>query len=226
MGRCVSGRTLARSHTSTYVEAGCLRRSNRRNKQWNKRRDFRTGYPPRCAVFDRMKMMLSLISLRTFRGDDCGSAAVEMALVTPIFMALMFSAYDVRNYFLSEHVVVKAVRDGARFASRQSFTSMPCATGALSTSSEPGLSIDHLVRYGNVSGTGNPRLVNWTTPVTVTLSCGPALTYSGIYKGMESAVPVVTVQAVTNYQSLFNHFGITTTTITLNASSQIPVMGV
>lgn len=153
------------------------------------------------------------------------TAAAEMALVTPLLVILMFGAFELGNYFLSEHVVVKAVRDGARFASRQSFTSMPCTGGNLSTSTQPGQSIDRLVRYGNISGTGSTRLPDWTTPVTITLSCGPTGTYSGIYKGMESAVPVVTVTATVDYSSLFNNLGFSSTSLSLNAESQSAVMG-
>ena len=54
--------------------------------------------------------------------DRAGAAAAEMALVTPLLMIIMFGAMELGKYFLDEHVVAKAVRDGARYAARRSFT--------------------------------------------------------------------------------------------------------
>ena len=42
-----------------------------------------------------------------------GVAAVEMALVAPLLLALLFGSVELGKYFLDQHVVVKAVRDGA-----------------------------------------------------------------------------------------------------------------
>ena len=36
--------------------------------------------------------------------------------------SLMFGAVELGNYFLNEHSLVKAVRDGARYAARQDFS--------------------------------------------------------------------------------------------------------
>ncbi|MGL5837065.1 MAG: TadE family protein, partial [Sphingorhabdus sp.] len=56
--------------------------------------------------------------IRSFMQCRKGAAAAEMALVTPLLMIIMFGAFELGNYFYSQHVVTKAVRDGARFASR------------------------------------------------------------------------------------------------------------
>ena len=48
--------------------------------------------------------------------DRRGAAAAEMALVTPLLLVILFGAVELGNYFYNEHIVVKAVRDGARFA--------------------------------------------------------------------------------------------------------------
>jgi len=65
-------------------------------------------------------------TLQVLRANRSGAAAAEMALVTPLLMALLFATMEGSRYFLDEHVVLKAVRDGARFASRQTFSAMPC----------------------------------------------------------------------------------------------------
>jgi Flp pilus assembly protein TadG len=159
--------------------------------------------------------------------DDSGSAAVEMALVVPFFLLLMFGAYDLGNYFLSEHVVVKAVRDGARYASRRGFGDYSCSAPNADVISKT----RNLVRTGTIASGGPARLRDWTdgtTTITVAATCDTthAAYNNGIYKGAATGVPIVTVTAAVPYNSLFRKFGITTTTITLNASSQVPVMGV
>jgi len=159
-------------------------------------------------------------SLRCCRS---GSVGVEMALVTPVILILMFGLVDLGNYFMSEHVVVKAVRDGARYASRRGFGEYSCA----SASTDVVTKTRDITRTGTISG-GTARLVGWTDPTSVTLTvrCDSSGTYSGIYKGAASGVPVVKVAAVVPYNSLFKHFGFTTATISLTAASEVPVMGV
>lgn len=149
------------------------------------------------------------------------AAAAEMALVTPLLMTLMFGAFELGNYFLSEHVVVKAVRDGARYAARQSFSTMPCGSSPTNQTQ-----IQTLVRTGSLSGT-TPRLVGWTNnnTVTITISCDTSGSYSGIYKDMTTGVPVVTVSAAVPYSSLFNELGFSSASLLMSAESQSAVMG-
>jgi Flp pilus assembly protein TadG len=155
--------------------------------------------------------------------DSRAAAGAEMVLVIPILAALMFGCFELGRYFLDQHVVVKAVRDGARFAGRQSFTDMPCG----GTSSVEG-TIKNIVRYGNATGSGGPRLNYWTNANTVTISvaCDTSGTYSGIYNGMASGAAVVTVSASVPYTSLFGLLGFDTTGLTLNAKSESAVMGI
>nr|WP_294812792.1 TadE/TadG family type IV pilus assembly protein [uncultured Sphingomonas sp.] len=162
--------------------------------------------------------------------STAGSAAAEMAMVAPIFVVLMFGAVELGNYFLSEHVVVKAVRDGARYASRLNFSNYPCASA--STGNVPGGSVvtdvGNVARNQLVSG-GSPRLVGWTDATTITVSYDCVTTnsgadYSGLYKGMTLA-PTVNVSATVPYNSLFNNLGFTSTNLSLRARSQAAVMG-
>src|SRR3982750_3583479 len=57
--------------------------------------------------------------LRLLARETSATAAVEMALSLPILLALICGSVEVGNYFMDEHRLVKAVRDGARFAARQ-----------------------------------------------------------------------------------------------------------
>lgn len=165
------------------------------------------------------------------------AAAAEMAMVTPLLIALMFGSFELGNYFLSEHVVVKAVRDGARYAGRLGFSNYSCVDD--DDGNIPGGTVvadtRNLVRTGQLTG-GSARLVGWTDPETikVTYDCvdphSVTPSYSGIYNSM-SYVPVVKVEIATDnanrlvYQSLFNRLGFDSSALYLNAASQSPVTG-
>ena len=170
-----------------------------------------------------------------FRLFTCrrGTAGAEMALVAPMLIILMFGSFELGNYFLSEHVVVKAVRDGARYASRLNMSNYPCsapATGLTPTDQQVVDDISNLTRTGQLSG-GNSRITSWTSATTtifVTYDCVTSNSnqdYSGIYSGM-SNVPRIKVSAVVPYDSLFNNLGFTSTTLSLRAESQVSVMGI
>ena len=116
--------------------------------------------------------------LRAARALACrrGSAAVEMALVTPIFLALAFGSVDLGNYFLSEHAVLKAVRDGARYASRR--YPVNCAAVTNDTTSSTATATRNLVRTNTIDGTGTVRLNGWTdnNTVVVSVACNTSTT--------------------------------------------------
>jgi Flp pilus assembly protein TadG len=168
-------------------------------------------------------MFRSILS-RLVRNNEAAAAA-EMALVTPFLIILMFGSFELGNYFLSEHVVAKAVRDGARYASRQPFINFTCPN---SVNSSVVTNTQNLTRTGQVASGGTARLVGWTTPTTVsvTMSC-TAITgsnYSGIYKGM-SNVPKVKVSAIVPYRSLFYVLGFTRSSPQLVSESEATVQG-
>lgn len=160
------------------------------------------------------------------------AAAAEMALVLPLLIVLMFGSFELGNYFLNEHVVVKAVRDGARYASRQNFSYFPCS--AAGTGLAPGGTVtadtQEITRTGQVTSGGNPRLSSWrtNTDIAVTYDCVTTnnnVDYAGVYAG-RAYVPRVRV-SVSNlaYNSLFQNMGILGSGLTLNAESQAAVAG-
>jgi Flp pilus assembly pilin Flp len=172
--------------------------------------------------------------LASFLRDRSGAAAAEMVLVTPLLMVLIFAGFEGGNYFWNEHIVVKAVRDGARFAGRFGFTNYPCVSA--STGNTPGGTIagdtQKLVRTGQIASVGNPLIRGWTndTTITVTYDCvDPASIsppYSGVYRTM-SYVPVVKVSVSgLSYASLFGALGFDTSGLNLTASAQSAVMGI
>jgi hypothetical protein len=82
---------------------------------------------------------------------DCrGAAAAEMALVLPLLLIILFGSLELGNYFMNEHTLVKAVRDGARFAGRQTFTNYTSCSGS------PGGTVLQWVARRN-RGRGHPK---------------------------------------------------------------------
>ncbi|MFB9048904.1 TadE/TadG family type IV pilus assembly protein [Sphingobium indicum] len=164
-----------------------------------------------------------------------GAAAAEMALVTPFLIILMFGAFELGNYFLSEHVVVKAVRDGVRYASRMNLAKYNCTSASTDnplTDTVMEDQIQNLVRTGIINSDGEARLRGWTdaTAIDVGYDCiavgNVDPPYGGIYTGL-NYVPVVHVKVnELDYVSLFNNLGFTSSTIKLNAEAQSAVMGI
>ena len=156
-----------------------------------------------------------------------------MALVLPLLLTIMFGAMEVGNYFLNEHILVKAVRDGARYAARQNFTNYSACGGSVGN---PVLTdTRNVVKTGLLTG-GTDRLVNWAaTSISVTMSCSTTAggqSMSGIYKenrnssGTLIGAPVVTVNAVVPYTPVLAAFGFKGAGLKLNASQQAAVMGI
>jgi Flp pilus assembly protein TadG len=161
--------------------------------------------------------------------DQRGSAGAEMALVAPLLVTIMFGSLETGKYFWDEHQLLKAVRDGARFAARQNFATMPC--GGTPTNLAQ---IRNVVRYGKsaVTGSDRPRLFYWTDPATITVQINcyvnagvpGARVYNGIYSARAN-VPIVRVTARVPYSPIVGSFGFRASGIFLNAQSEVPVFG-
>jgi len=164
--------------------------------------------------------------MRVLLSNRNGSAATEMALVLPLLMVLTFGPLELGNYFMNQHTLVKAVRDGARFAARQNFTNYTACSGS------PGGTVvadtQNVVMNGYLSGgsmiTPNIR----TTDITVTTSCktdAGGQTMSGIYTGRTTGAQIVTVTANVSYRPVLAVLGFTGVGLRLNAASQAAVSG-
>jgi len=162
--------------------------------------------------------------------DDTGAAAAEMALVIPLLVVIAFGSIDVGNYFLSAHVVEKAVRDASRYAAR-----LPLAdyTGcAVPSGGTAELGAQRVARFGDPAGTGSQRLAGWSDDnmTSLAITCddgtsGNAWATAGIYTDFPDGAPVVTVMATVPYQSLFTIMGFGDMTFNLHAESQAAVIG-
>nr|WP_202389860.1 TadE/TadG family type IV pilus assembly protein [Parapontixanthobacter aurantiacus] len=161
--------------------------------------------------------------VRAFIRDRSGAAAAEMALMVPLLMILMFGGFEAGHYFYTEHKIVKAVRDGARYAGRLPFSAYDCGSG---TSSQAAL-IQNVTRTGVADTTAPPLIYNWTdnADVTVSVTCNTAETTKGIFTDLASGAPVVTVSATASYPSLFGALGLLDADINVAANAQAVVNG-
>ena len=157
-----------------------------------------------------------------------------MALVLPILLSIMMGAFELGNYFRSEHILLEGLRDGARYASRQSMSNFSGCSGAPSGTVEA--DTKNVVRRGQVSG-GADRLPYWTdaaTTFSVTVSCSTTAggqTLAGIYRDLNNSTgtpigaPIVTVSAHLPYQSVLAKYGFTGIGMSINGKAQAAVMG-
>lgn len=166
--------------------------------------------------------------LRRLAANCSGAAAAEMALVTPLLLLIMAGGLEVGNYFMDEHRLTKAVRDGARFAARKDFsyfqTCNATPTGTVQTDTQ------NLVRTSYLPSGGTDQLAIWSTgTISVTTRCSTgagSTTYGGIYKDMASGARMVEVSASVNYLPLLAPFGVSFSGSTLNARQEAAVAGV
>lgn len=175
---------------------------------------------------------------RSLTRDDKATAAVEMALVTPLLLALMFGSVELGNYFMTEHAVIKQVRDGSRYASRLTLaTAYTCSPGSdLSTifaDANATTDIVNVTKTGSVDGAAAGRFgaAFWAAcagaaaPVTVSIRCVNKADYAGIYSTLGGNIPVVTVRADVAYPSIFGALGFNTSGLCIHAESEGAVYG-
>lgn len=161
----------------------------------------------------------------------CGAAAAELALCLPMVMALLFGSFEAGNYILTEHKVIKGVRDGARYAARQPFDyysgcgpnlNNPTATG-LPTAASVEQNIENVTLTGKPSG-GGIRVSGWdAADITVTVSCDTTRA-TGLYQDRGGA-PRVLVATTVPYPSILGTLGFNTNGAVVRAQAEAAVMG-
>jgi Flp pilus assembly protein TadG len=162
---------------------------------------------------------------RSFLRAQSGAVAVEMALVTPMLLVLMFGGFEVGHFLWSEHKAIEGVRAGVRYASRLPITTVCPTAGAVPSSTVD--NIKNVTRTGKLAANAAPVVPGWTNnQVTVTFRCGTYLS-TGIYTTLGGQGATVTV-ASNNlaYPSLFNTLGVIDASYRLNAWSSAAVIGI
>lgn len=151
-----------------------------------------------------------------------------MALVAPLLALIGLGSAELGRYFYNQHIIVKAVRNGAVFASRQSITKFHCSTGVIDAPVPA--NTQALIQTGALAN-GSGLLPNSSAAgasYTMALACVTAAgttTLSGIYKGNGGQVPVITVSATVPYNTIMKGFGFSST-INLHATEQAAVTAI
>lgn len=166
--------------------------------------------------------------------DCAGNAAAEMAMVTPLLLILMLGCLEVGTYYWNEHVLLKAVRDGARYAGRQDFSNYSgcSSTGTDISSSTVATNTKLIVQKGSLDSTQPNLLPNWST-ATFKVSCksmstAGGQTLTGLYTNNPTGVAdVVTVEATLTYRPVAAvALGFSGVGYQLYAASQAAVSGI
>jgi len=163
--------------------------------------------------------------IRRWLFDRNASAATEFALALPMMVALMFGGFEAGHFFWTEHKLVKAVRDGARYASRLPVEDL-CDGPTVVMSSDTEDLIQNVTATG-VLADGRPKVPGWDpNDVTVTVGCQDFVA-TGIYTGLGAAGPMVSVSTGgVSYPSLFGQLGFLSSTIQMNAQASAAVVGI
>ena len=144
----------------------------------------------------------------------------------PLLLLIMFSSVELGNYFMNEHRLAEAVRNGARFAARQSFSNYTTCSGAPGGTVVP--DTRNVVMNGYLSG-GTVITPNiQASDVNVSTSCMTSAggqTMTGIYTGRPNGAQIVTVAASVDYRPVLSAFGFTGIGLKLNAKSEAAVAG-
>lgn len=158
--------------------------------------------------------------------DQRGAAAAEFALALPMMLALLFGAMEAGHYFWTQHKIVKAVRDGVRYASRLDINAL-CdgTTNVMSNATRD--AIRSVTVTGQVASGGVPKVPGWdSTTVDVTVTCA-AFVDTGIYTELGNGGALVTIASgAVRYPSIFSSLGFIDSNFRLSARSSSAVMGI
>lgn len=168
-----------------------------------------------------------------FMRDTRGAAAAEMALMIPLLLIFMFAGFEAGHYFYTEHKIIKAVREGARYGGRLPFESFGCATAGGSENFIPmadPADVQEVTVFGlpqdpDALEPDAPRISGWEIgEVTVEYKCDSSIT-TGLYRYQLSGAPIVRVIAQADYPSLFEQLGLIDSSAIVQASAEAAVMG-
>jgi len=168
--------------------------------------------------------------------DQRGAVAAEFVLLLPMMLAILFGGMEAGHFIWNQHNLVKAVREGARYASRLPVDQFCDADGGLALDATAEQDIKGLVVTGGLPGTsrgaGLPVVRGLSADnVAVGVACeayaaGDEGTGTGIYSDLGMGGPVVTVSVQgVPYPSLFAQLGTLDGSYRLTARSSAAVIG-
>lgn len=121
--------------------------------------------------------------------DDSGSALLEAGLVLPFLIALMLGIYDFGRGYETLSTAQKSMQVATRYLSQLPKSAI-CGWG--------GTRAKNLAVYGNIAGTGNPLISNWTTSsLTVTVPTTATCANSTV-----TTIPIIEMTASVPYRPI------------------------
>jgi len=151
-----------------------------------------------------------------------------MALVTPLLLLILFGSVEMGNYFLDEHALRKAVRDGARYAARQDFADYACSGSTIDSTVVSNTKT--LVQKIVLSNLADDRLANWGgATFSMSMRCATTAggeSMKGIYNNSATGAPVVVVSVTLPYLPVMTPFGVSLVGASLHATEEAAVMGI
>ncbi|WP_246800610.1 TadE/TadG family type IV pilus assembly protein [Mesorhizobium amorphae] len=143
--------------------------------------------------------------LQRFRRDHRGTTLVETALILPLMVPLSAGVFEFGNLIHDKLLMEAGLSDGARFAARcnskmytdSGLAAIDCADIAT-----------NIAVFGNVGGTGNPRIKGWlkaggtsnnaTVTIAASASCHDAVV-AGVTEYRSTTAQVCIVRATGAY---------------------------
>ncbi len=164
--------------------------------------------------------------VRRLLRDSKATAAVEFALSLPMMLALLFGGLEAGHFFWTEHKLVKAVRDGARFAARSQVDDV-CNGATADIASGLETDIRNLTVTGQIADGGVPKVPGWTAAdVQITAGCQQFVA-TGIYDDLGAAGPLITISSGNvAYPSILNGLGFLDGSFTISANASAAVTGI
>lgn len=164
-----------------------------------------------------------------FLRDERGSPSAEFALILPALVMLMFGGFEAGNFVWTQHKLVKAVREGARYAARLPVETYCDVDDPSAADFDPDAEADikAVTLTGKLPAEGGAVAVPGMTAdnVAVAPDCA-AYVESGIYTGLGAAGPIVTVSVSgVGYPSLFAQLAGLDGSIDMAAKASAPVIG-
>lgn len=154
-----------------------------------------------------------------------------MALITPLLLAIMFGGFEAGTYLWTQQKVVKAVRDGARYAGRQPFDQFTCSGTDATVNPALVTSVKNLTRTGQIGSGGTAKIRGWADgDTTVTAACQPPetgkYTAGGLYAAQKDSGAIhVTVTATVRYRPFLGTLGFNAAGAVVRSSANAAVMG-
>ena len=128
-----------------------------------------------------------------------GIAAVELALILPLFPLMLFGTVEIGRMLFDYQAASKSVRDATRYLTRIDATALGLACpNTINNAAAEVINAKNLALTGSIDAGPPYLLAYWTDPnsVSVTVSCvdNTAATFQGFYAGVQQ-IPNITVTA-------------------------------